>query len=121
MSIVTAEQKDEIDLREAESKIKEIMQLMKDGHHREKADAELEKAREGRAGSEGDKTPAFHKHEGASVITTTKHTKSLLDLAETLKIRIKLGQHALELEDSLNRAAMKQVDILERQLKRARY
>lgn len=117
----TQEELDEQELREVESKIKELISLMREGHHREKADEGLAKARDNHENNKNDKTAAFHRHEGGKHITTTNHTKSVLELAEALKLRIQLGQYALELEDSLNRAAVKQVEILERQLKRARY
>lgn len=117
----TPEEKDETELREAEAKIKEIVSLMREGHRRDKADKTLEDARSKREEHHMDKVSAFHKHEGNHNITTTKHTKSLLELADALKIRIKLGQYALELEDSLNRAATRQVEVLERMLKRSKY
>jgi hypothetical protein len=49
------------------------------------------------------------------------HTKTALDLAEQLKLRIQLGQYALELDDSLQRLSARYVDVLERMLGRSRY
>jgi SOS-response transcriptional repressor LexA len=54
-------------------------------------------------------------------IPMTQHTSAHLKLASALKLRIRLGEYALELEDSLSRLAEEQVEVLERQLKRARY
>jgi hypothetical protein len=49
------------------------------------------------------------------------HTKTALDLAETLKLRIKLGQYARELDDSLERLSQRYVAVLERKAGRSRY
>jgi hypothetical protein len=49
------------------------------------------------------------------------HTHTKLELADTLKTRIKLGQYAANLEDSLRRLSERHVAVLERILQRARY
>jgi hypothetical protein len=49
------------------------------------------------------------------------HTKTTLDLAEQLKLRIQLGKYAKELDNSLERLSARQVAVLERMLGRSRY
>ena len=49
------------------------------------------------------------------------HTKTGLDLAEQLKLRIQLGKYALELDDALERLTTRYVAVLERMLARSRY
>ena len=58
---------------------------------------------------------------GAHHAATTMHTKTALDLAEQLKLRIKLGQYARELDDSLERLSLRYVAVLERTLGRSRH
>jgi hypothetical protein len=48
-------------------------------------------------------------------------TKTALDLAEQLKLRIQLGKFALELDSSLERLSTRYVAVLERMLGRSRY
>ena len=49
------------------------------------------------------------------------HTQTKLALAETLKLRIQLGQYARELDDTLERLSVRYVAVLERILGRSRY
>jgi hypothetical protein len=120
----TQEELDEERLREIEAKVKELLQLISDGHDRERADAALGEARARRdeqAGNRRERT--YHKEDKATnkAIPMTQHTSAHLKLASALKLRIRLGEYALELEDSLARLAEEQVEVLERKLKRARY
>ena len=46
-------------------------------------------------------------------------TKTELDLAEQLKVRIRLGRHALNLNDTLSRLSARYVAVLERMLTRS--
>ena len=118
----TPEELDEEKLREAESRIKELLALMSAGHTRPKADERLGKAREKRGEHEGNTDATFHKPGGTGKpVSVTRDTASLLELAESLELRIKLGGYALELQDALNRYTAQKVDVLERMLKRARY
>jgi hypothetical protein len=116
----TPEQLDEEELREVEGKLKEVLDLMTARHHRQRADDALELARARRDEHAGNKQSVFHitsSHHAA----TTMHTKTGLDLAEQLKLRIQLGKYALELDDSLERLATRYVAVLERMLTRSRY
>jgi hypothetical protein len=120
----TKEELDEERLREIEAKIKELTQLIAEGHDRPGADKRLEAARASRDKQKGNhKERTFHKEDRGSgrPIATSQHTSAHLSLASALKLRIRLGEYALELEDSLARLAEEQVEVLERKLKRARY
>ena len=123
---LTQEELDEERLREIEAKVKELLQLISEGHDREKADAALGEARATRDEQAGNrKERTYHREEkGLSLsksIPMTQHTSAHLKLASALKLRIRLGEYAQELEDSLARLAEEQVEVLERKLKRARY
>lgn len=119
----TPEEQDEEELREVEAKIQEVLALMSERHTREGADAKLEAARTRRDEAQGDQQGVYHRlgNKGKGVVTTTKHTHAHLELAETLKTRIKLGQYAADLEDSLRRLSERHVAVLERILERSRY
>lgn len=113
---------DEERLREIDARIKEAVELLKTGVDRDTSDQNVKKARAERDKHQGNhRTKAFHRHKGGKeAITTSAHTKSALDLAEHLKLRIRLGDFAQDLQDSLTRLAEEQNEILERVLKRAR-
>jgi hypothetical protein len=116
----TPEELDEEELREVEAKIKEVLDLMTARHHRGRVDEQLDLARVRRDEHVGDRTPVFHMASGHHA-PTTLHTKTALDLAEQLKLRIQLGKYALELDDSLQRLSVRLVAVLERMLGRSRY
>jgi hypothetical protein len=116
----TEEELDEEELREVEGKIKEVLDLMTARHHRDLTDEQLLIARSRMDEHSGSTQSVYHvtpTHHAA----TTMHTKTALDLAEQLKLRIKLGKYALELEDSLQRLSTRYVAVLERILARSRY
>ena len=116
----TPEQLDEEELREVEGKLKEVLDLMTARHHRHRTDESLQLARTRRDEHAGNTQSVFHissSHHAA----TTMHTKTGLDLAEQLKLRIQLGKYALELDDSLERLTARYVAVLERMLARSRY
>lgn len=118
----TQEELDEERLREIEAKVKELLQLISEGHDREKADAALGEARAKRDEQAGNrKERVYHRERVGKSIPMTQHTSAHLKLASALKLRIQLGEYAQELEDSLSRLAEEQVEVLERKLKRARY
>ena len=116
----TEEEKDEEELREVESRLQEVMDLMTSRKNRKESDVALEKARIKRSEHTGNIQQIFHvssKHH----LVTTMHTKSSLDLCEHLKTRIKLGQYALELDDTLHRLTERYVKVLEKTLARSKY
>ncbi len=115
-----AEDLDEQELREIDAKIKEVMGLMTDRHHREIVDEQIESARNRRAQCTGDRQGVYH-ITPTHHIATDLHTSSNLHLAEKLKIRIQLGKYALDLNDTLHRLTERQVEVLERILARSRY
>lgn len=118
--VKTPEELDEEELREVEAKMKEVLELMTGRHHRDRADDQLETARARRDQHAGNRQPVHH-IKGAYHAATTMHTKTALDLAEQLKLRIQLGKYAKELDDSLERLSARQVAVLERMLGRSRY
>ncbi len=119
----TPEEQDEEELREVEAKIQEVLALMSERHTREGTDAKLETARARRDEHRGNGQSAYYhfSKKGRGVAATTLHTRTHLELAETLKTRIKLGQYAADLEDSLRRLSERHVAVLERILERSRY
>jgi len=116
----TPEELDEEERREVESKLKEVLDLMTARHHRDRVDDALQAARIRRDEHAGNKQAVFH-ITSVHHAPTTMHTKTALDLAEQLKLRIQLGQYARELDDSLERLSTRYVAVLERMLKRSRY
>lgn len=116
----TPEELDEEERREVESKLKEVLDLMTARHHRDRVDDALQAARIRRDEHAGNKQAVFH-ITSTHHAPTTMHTKTALDLAEQLKLRIQLGQYARELDDSLERLSTRYVAVLERMLKRSRY
>jgi len=114
---------DEERLREIEARIKEAIELLKIGVDRGAADERVARAREERDRHKGNRSrQVFHRHQGGKdAVPTSVHTKSALDLAEALRLRIRLGDFAADVQDSLARLAEEQNEILERVLKRARY
>ena len=126
MSNKPAKTKAELDeerLREIEARIKEAIELLKSGVDRGAADERVARAREERDRHKGNRSrQAFHRHKGGKdAVPTSVHTKAALDLAEALKLRIRLGDFAADVQDSLARLAEEQNEVLERVLKRARY
>ena len=126
MSNKPAKTKAELDeerLREIEARIKEAIELLKSGVDRGAADERVARAREERDRHKGNRSrQVFHRHQGGKdAVPTSVHTKSALDLAEALRLRIRLGDFAADVQDSLARLAEEQNEILERVLKRARY
>jgi hypothetical protein len=121
--VQTQEEKDLQELREVEAKIQEVLALMSERHTREGVDAKLEAARTRRDEAQGNGQSVYYhfSKKGKGVAATTLHTHAHLQLAETLKTRIKLGQYAADLEDSLRRLSERHVEVLERILERARY
>lgn len=119
----TPEERDQEELREVEGKIQEVLGLMSDRHTREETDVKLETARARRDEHHGNKQSTYYRfgNKGRGVAATTLHTRTHLELAETLKTRIKLGQYAADLEDSLRRLSERHVAVLERILSRSRY
>jgi hypothetical protein len=116
----TPEELDEEELREVEGRLKEVLDLMTARHNRDQTDDRLLAARARRESNTGNKTPVFHVS-GSHHAATTMHTKTELDLAEQLKLRIQLGKYALQLDDTLQRLSARYVAVLERMLERSRY
>ena len=121
MEVLTQEEKDEQRLREIESDIKEVLDLMTKRTDRDQATEILDSKRKERDEHHENGQAVFHRQQAGKPFPTTMHTKSHMELADALKHRIKLGRHALKLEDSLKRLVKEQVQILERQLKKVRY
>ena len=116
----TPEELDEEELRDVESKIREVLDLMTARHHRDQTDERLEAARAKRDEHTGNRQPVYHRA-GSHHAATTMHTKTALDLAEQLKLRIQLGKYALELDHSLERLSNRYVAVLERMVSRSKY
>ena len=116
----TEEEKDEELLRELDARFADVTELMTRRLQRHEVDEKLLRAREHAGKHKGNKTSAFHKAP-AGHVATTEETRANLDLVETLRHRIRLGAHAANLQDALHRISERQVQVLERQLKRAKY
>ena len=116
----TQEEKDEERLREIEEKICDLTELLSQGVTRESADANIGDARERVKSGKGEPRPllkVYHDH-GGKRIATTRRTQSKMMLADHLKLRIRVGRHAQDLEHALHILVREQVEILERQLER---
>ena len=118
--VKTPEELDEEELREVEGKIQEVLGLMGERHTRERTDEKLETDRARRDEHHGNSQSAYYHIGKKRVAATTMHTRTHLELAETLKTRIQLGQYAGDLEDSLRRLSERHVEGLERIRLRAR-
>jgi hypothetical protein len=116
----TQEEKDEERLREIEERICDLTELLSKGVTRDSADAEIGEARERVESGKGEPRPllkVYHEH-GGKKIATTRRTQSKMMLAHSLKLRIRVGRHAQDLEHALHILVREQVEILERQLER---
>lgn len=116
----TQEEKDEERLREIEERMTDLIELLNTGTTRESADAKIEEHRERVKSGKGEPRPllkVYHEHKGKK-IPTTRRTQSKLMLADALKMRIRVGKHAQDLEHALHILVKEQVEILERQLER---
>ena len=116
----TEEEKDEERLREVEAKIAEVTDLLAGKHSRETADREIEARRARSASTRGESKPylrVFHEH-GGKKFQTTRRTQAKMQLADGLATRLRLAEHAADLEHALHVLVQEQVEILERQLKR---
>lgn len=117
----TQEEKDEERLREIEAKLTDLVDLLHQGATRNAADERVRTARQRVASGEGESRPllrVYHDHAGGKRIPTTRRTQSKMHLAEALKLRIRVGKHAQDLEHALHILVREQVEILERQLAR---
>ena len=116
----TQEEKDEQRLREIEERICDLTELLSGSVTRESADDRIGESRERVKSGKGEPRPflrVFHEH-GGKKIATTRRTQSKLMLADALKLRIRVGKHAQDLEHALHILVREQVEILERQLER---
>jgi len=116
----TQEEKDEERLREIEERISDLTDLLSQGVTRDSADDRAHEHRERVKSGKGEPRPllkVFHDH-GGKRIATTRRTQSKMMLAEALKLRIRVGKHAQDLEHALHILVKEQVEILERQLGR---
>ena len=113
----TPQDLDEEELREIEADLSEVVELMAMRKDRTRSTREVEIMRGKYNENKGDTSGVYH-ITGSHHIPTTRGTKWGLDYAEALKTRVRLGKHALELEDTLRRLTERYVDNLERQLDR---
>jgi len=113
----TQEEKDEEELREVETKLTEILDLMTQRKSRQSADDELTNARRSHGIHQGNKQPVMHINQKHHV-PTTMHTKTVLDLADKIKQKIEVFQFGQELETALGKHAGRYLEILERILSR---
>ena len=114
----TQEEKDEERLREIEERIEDLTDLLNQGITRHSADDRVSDSRDRVKSGKGEPRPllkVFHDH-GGKRIATTRRTQSKMMLADSLKLRIRIGKHAQDLEHALHILVREQVEILERQL-----
>ena len=117
----TQEEKDEERLREIEARIADLTDLLQQGATRESADERVRVSRQRVDSGEGESRPllrVFH-DAGGKRIATTRRTQSKMQLAESLKLRLRVGKHAQDLEHALHILVREQVEILDRQLARS--
>lgn len=99
----------------------DLVELLHQGATRQSADERVRTARQRVDSGEGESRPllrVYHDHAGGKRIPTTRRTQSKLHLADALRLRIRVGKHAQDLEHALHILAREQVEILERQLAR---
>lgn len=116
----TQEEKDEERLREIEERIEDLTDLLSQGVTRKSADDKIGDSRERVKSGKGEPRPllkVYHDH-GGKKIATTRRTQSKMMLADSLKLRMRVGRHAQDLEHALHILVREQVEILERQLER---
>ena len=117
----TQEEKDEERLREIEGRMTDLVDLLHQNATRDSADERVRTAKQRVDSGEGEARPllrVYHDHAGGKRIPTTRRTQSKLQLADALKLRLRVGKHAQDLEHALHILAREQVEILERQLAR---
>ena len=117
----TQEELDEQRLRELESAIKEVLDLLDSGTDREESTNKIEKTRKQHEKDKGNHSEVFRKGTMSKPLRVSRENGSAMEHADGLKERIKLGKYALDLQTSLNTLLTEQIEILERSLKRARY
>jgi hypothetical protein len=113
MDPLTAEEKDEKDLRETEGRLEEVLKLLTQRRTRETAQAQLTELRERRDEHASNGQPVAHIH-GGHHAPTTMRTKASLDLGESLKENLVFQRYARELETSLRSLSERRVAVLER-------
>lgn len=116
----TAEEKDEERLREVEAKIAEVTDLLASNADRDTVDRHIAGHRARVRSADAESKPrlrVFHDH-GGKRIQTTRRTQAKMQLAGSLQTRLRLAQHATDLEHALHVLVQEQVEILERQLGR---
>ncbi len=116
----TEEEQDEERLREVEAKLEDLVDLLSHGVTRDSSDAKIDESRSRVASGKGESKPllrVFHQ-KGGRRLPTTRRTQSKMHLADALKLRLRVGQHAQDLEHALHLLVKEQVQILERQLAR---
>jgi len=110
---------DEERLRELDAKIKDLLEHIAGGTNADISDMQLSTHKAALDTHKDNKAMVFHR-DGNKMITMHKRSSTALTYADSLKQRIKLCEHARDLHESLFNTAEKQVEILERCLKRAR-
>lgn len=119
----TEEEQDEERLCEVEAKLEDLVDLLSQGATRDSSDAKINEARSRVQSGKDESKPllrVFHQQKGGKRISTTRRTQSKMHLADALKLRLRVGQHAQDLEHALHVLVKEQVQILERQLARKR-
>ena len=117
----TQEEKDEERLREIEARITDLTDLLQQGASRDSTDERVRTARQRVDSGEGESRPLMRVYHdaGGKRIATTRRTQSKMQLAEALKLRLRVGKHAQDLEHALHVLVREQVEILDRQLARS--
>jgi hypothetical protein len=116
----TQEEKDEERLREIEARLSDLTDLLQQGVTRDSADERIRTARQRVDSGQGESRPLLRVYHdvGGKRISTTRRTQSKMHLADALKLRIRVGKHAQDLEHALHLLVREQVEILDRQLAR---
>lgn len=121
MNTPTQKDIDEQRLREIETDINELIELISYRINKDQATITLDTKQRERQEHLNNREQVFHKQKNGNILHTTMHTKTHMELADALKHRIKLGKYKVNLEESLKELVNEQVEILQRQLKLAKY
>jgi hypothetical protein len=107
-------------LARIEERIEDLTDLISQRVTRQSADDNIQRARERVDSGKGEPRPllSVYHDSGGKRIQTTRRTQSKMMLADHLKLRIRVGKHARDLEHALHILVREQVEILERQLER---
>jgi hypothetical protein len=117
VSVEEEEQEDQRLLMDNKAQIESIMQLAKEMNDRERAEEMVKEARERVSGNGVKSDRVFHDHKGKRV-AISRGASEHLGLGDALELLLRTRQHGADLHRTLEKAAERRVEILERILAR---